>query len=163
MLFLAEGCGAGRCPVAPGTVGTLVGFVWIYLLLMPQNVLVYCGGTVAGLFAAVWIGARGEKISGIKDPASIVIDEIAALPVAFVGSVLANVKEGVTPPLSFYFSGGEMLALVVAFVGFRIFDVWKPWIIHRSQELPNGWGLVVDDFLAALPVAVLTYLATRFF
>lgn len=162
ILFLAEGCGAGRFPVAPGTVGTLAGFAWIYLLLLPQNIWFYLVGIAAGFFAAVWIGARAEKICGQEDPGSIVIDEIAALPLAFFGSVLASAKGSATPPLTYYFSSGEILALVVAFAGFRLFDIAKPWIIHRSQEIPNGWGLVLDDFLAALPVVPLTYLATRF-
>src|SRR5262245_13537285 len=90
IVFVAEGFGTGRFPVAPGTVGTLVGFVWIYLLLVPQSAWFYCLGTIAGFFASVWLGGRAEKILARKDPGSIVIDEIAALPAAFSGALLAT-------------------------------------------------------------------------
>ena len=78
IVFIAEGFGAGRIPVAPGTFGTLVGFGWMYLLLLPRSLPIYLGGTIAGLAAAVWIGGLAEKALNKKDPGSIVIDEIAA-------------------------------------------------------------------------------------
>jgi phosphatidylglycerophosphatase A len=66
---------------------------------------------------------------GKKDPSCVVIDEIAAVPVALAGV------------------GGWWI--VLGFCLFRLFDVWKPWPIRQSQELPGGWGIVVDDLLAA--------------
>src|SRR5689334_12363119 len=94
IVFVAEGFGTGRFPVAPGTVGTLVGFVWIYLLLLPESGLFYCFGTIAGFFASVWLGGRAETILERKDPGSIVIDEITALPLAFGGALLVT---GIVP------------------------------------------------------------------
>lgn len=161
VLFVAEGFGTGRIPFAPGTFGTLVGFVWTYLLLIPGNLAIYLAGLLLGFFGAVWLGGRGEKILGRKDPGSIVIDEIAAVPLAFFGAVLASSQGIATPQLAHYFHEGEALVLAVAFIGFRFFDIAKPWIIGRSQNLPGGWGLVVDDFLAALHVLPLTYLCSR--
>ena len=38
------------------------------------------------------------------------------------------------------------------FVLFRLFDIWKPWPISVSQNLPKGWGVVLDDVLAAVYV-----------
>ena len=38
---------------------------------------------------------------------------------------------------------------------FRLFDIWKPWPVRQSQALPGGWGVVVDDLLAALYAALL--------
>lgn len=140
-------------PVAPGTFGTLLGFGWIYLLLIPQNVLVYLGGTAVGFFAAVWIGGRAEQLLKLKDPGSIVIDEIVAMPLAFVAPLLF--AKGVsTPAFDGYFVRGLWLLPALAFVFFRIFDVTKPLFIARSQNLSGGWGLVVDDFLAAMLAAV---------
>jgi len=163
ILFVAEGLGAGRFPVAPGTAGTLVGFAWIYLLLIPQNFWFYMAGITIGFFAAVWLGGRGEAISGKKDPGSIVVDEIAAFPLAFLGAVIAFSKGAWTPPFSHYFQGKCWVVLFVAFAAFRFCDIAKPWIIARSQSLPGGWGLVVDDFLAALHVLPLTYAAAKLF
>ncbi len=158
IVFVAEGFGSGRVSVAPGTVGTLVGFVWIYLLLLPGSGLFFCVGTIAGFFASVWLGGRAEKILNRKDPGSIVIDEITALPVAFGGALLVT---GVVP-FSYFFHGKRWLVLFVAFAAFRFFDVSKPWIVGRSQNLPKGWGLTVDDFLAALLALPLSYVCARF-
>ena len=36
---------------------------------------------------------------------------------------------------------------------FRVFDIWKPWPIRQIQRLPGGWGVTVDDLLAAVYVA----------
>jgi phosphatidylglycerophosphatase A len=152
-LFVAHGFGTGWIPVAPGTFGTLVGFAWIYLLLIPQNLFVYIGGTIAGFFGAVWIGGRAERLLKIKDPGSIVIDEIAAMPVAFVAPLLFA-KGAWTPEFGYYLGRKYWLLPVLAFGFFRIFDVTKPLFIARSQNLKAGWGLVIDDFLAALLAAV---------
>ena len=163
ILFAAEGFGAGRFPVAPGTVGSLVGFGWIYILLLPGHLVAYIAGIVLGFFGAVWIGGAGELISGRTDPGSIVIDEIAALPLAFLGALVAESNSLATPSFGSFFHGTNIIALLVAFAGFRLFDVAKPWLIGRAQDLPGGWGLVVDDFLAALPVIPLTYAAAHYF
>jgi phosphatidylglycerophosphatase A len=154
IVFVAEGFGAGRFPVAPGTVGTLAGFVWVYLLLLPGSSLLYVVGTLAGFLGSVWVGGCGERILQRKDPGSIVIDEITALPLAFSGALLVT---GMVP-FSHFLRGKGLLVVLVSFMGFRIFDIAKPWIIGRSQNLPGGWGLTVDDFLAALHVVPFTYL-----
>ena len=41
---------------------------------------------------------------------------------------------------------------LLAFAAFRLFDIWKPWPVGPSQNLPGGWGVTVDDVLAALYV-----------
>jgi phosphatidylglycerophosphatase A len=35
------------------------------------------------------------------------------------------------------------------FAAFRFFDIVKPWPVRQSQSLPGGWGITVDDVLAA--------------
>jgi phosphatidylglycerophosphatase A len=61
-------------------------------------------------------------------------------------------------PFAQFLQGKRLLVPLVAFAAFRVFDITKPWIVGRSQTLPGGWGLTVDDFLAALCVMPLTYL-----
>ncbi len=149
ILFFAYGFGTGCIPVAPGTFGTIVGFGWVYLLLLPRNLWIYLLGIALGFFAAVWIGGRAEEILKIKDPGSIVIDEIAAVPLAFLAPVILFSKGASTPPLTYYFQANLWLLPVFTFVLFRLFDVTKPLFVGRSQNIKGGWGLVIDDFLAA--------------
>ena len=46
---------------------------------------------------------------------------------------------------------------------FRIFDILKPWPIRSSQALPAGWGITIDDFLAAIYVLIISFVFLRLF
>src|SRR5688572_26843450 len=155
VVFVAEGFGTGRMPFAPGTFGTALGVAWIYLLLLPRNVSVYLAGIVLGFFLAVWIGHRAEHILQKTDPVSIVIDEITAMPLAFLPAVLLMQSDGTTPAAAAFFSGKALLLPVLTFFLFRFFDIVKPLGIARVQKAPGGWGLVLDDYLAAIASAAL--------
>ena len=48
--------------------------------------------------------------------------------------------------------------MVAVFAAFRFFDVLKPWPVRQSQRLPGGWGVTMDDVLAALYVNLLAAL-----
>jgi phosphatidylglycerophosphatase A len=157
ILFLAQGFGTGCIPLAPGTFGTACGFLWTWFLLLPGNLWIYLAGIAAGFFLALWIGHRAEQILGLNDPGSIVIDENAALPLAFLPAVISTMTAGTLRPFSEFWHGNNIVLPLLAFVLFRYFDVAKPLGIKQSQNLPNGWGLVIDDFLAAVLAA--TFLA----
>ena len=43
-------------------------------------------------------------------------------------------------------------------MAFRFFDVAKPWPVYQSQSLPGGWGITIDDVLAAVYVNVVVLL-----
>lgn len=147
-VWLAEGFGVGRIPVAPGTFGSILGLGWCWLLLrVSPTLLHYLIGTLALTLAAVWIGHRAEKALGKEDPGQIVIDEICAIPIAAMYLVFtfgSTLREWPAWPW-----------WVGIFVLFRLFDVWKPWPVRQIQVLPRGWGLVLDDVLAALYVNIL--------
>ena len=153
ILWIAQGFGIGRVPVAPGTFGSVLGIAWAALLLVPGNLAVFALGTVAGLALSVYACGRAERILGKTDPGSVVIDEIAAIPVCFIGwiAVVAH-KLGRFPDSSQLFSGINVWWVVGVFVAFRVFDVAKPWPVYGSQKLPGGWGVTTDDFLAAIYV-----------
>ena len=152
-LWIAQGFGVGRIPVAPGTFGSLVGVLWFALLLVPGNLCLFVGGVVAGAALSVWLCGEGERILNQKDPGAVVLDEVAAIPLCFGGWV-AKVfwKTGAIPRLEDILGGQHWLAALGVFVAFRFFDVLKPWPVRQSQSLPGGWGVTVDDLLAALYV-----------
>ena len=85
----------------------------------------------------IWAAGREEARVGTKDPGSIVVDEVAGMLIACAGNPR-------TLPW--------MLGL---FLAFRALDVLKPLGINRVQELPGGFGVVVDDLLAGLYVSLL--------
>lgn len=73
-----------------------------------------------------------EKRSGQRDPSFVVIDEVAGMWLALLGA----------RQVWWYFLG--------AFIIFRLFDILKPGPINRLQELPGGWGIMLDDIGAGL-------------
>jgi phosphatidylglycerophosphatase A len=130
--LIAFGLGAGLVPVAPGTWGTLVALP-VYWLVSPRLEPVEFLLVVVVLFAlGVWAcGATGRAL-GIADHGGMVWDEtVAFLLVLFF-----------TPPAL------EWQAL--AFLIFRLFDILKPPPIrHYDRTLKNGFGVMLDDLIAA--------------
>src|ERR1700716_1249273 len=83
-LWLAQGFGAGRIPFMPGTFGSALGILWTIILLATRNLWWYLIGTAAGLLLSVWLCGAAERILRKKDPSSVVLDEISAMPICFL-------------------------------------------------------------------------------
>ena len=158
-LWIARGFDVGRIPLAPGTFGSMVGLLWFSILLLPGSAFFYVLGTFFGLGLSVWLCGKAETMLGQTDPGSVVLDEIAALPVCFFPWVMRDWfrLHHVPPPETFFGSRTWYLTAAI-FVLFRVFDVWKPWPVRQSQEWPGGWGVTADDFLAAIYVALVSLL-----
>ena len=156
-LWIAQGFGIGRIRVAPGTFGSALGLLWFGLLLHTGNLWLYLLGTVLGLVLSVWLSGIAEQILQKKDPSSVVIDEIAAIPVCFLGWVGKWwMGHHGLPSFSSFFSPKTWYWTLLIFALFRIFDIAKPWPVRGSQALSGGWGVTIDDFLAAIYVVVLS-------
>ncbi len=159
-VWLAQGLGVGLFPVAPGTLGSVLGVGWFACLITTGHLWIFLVGTLAGLALSVWLCGEAETALGRKDPSSVVLDEISSMPVCFLFWVLLLVfREGSFPGLEAFFSRTTWPATVGIFAAFRFFDVIKPWPVRQSQALPGGWGITVDDALAALYVTVRLLLA----
>ncbi len=135
--FLLTGFFSGLLPKAPGTWGSVVGVIIAYLviLFMPNPNLTI-------LLLAVLFTIIGYKLTNeyeatvtIHDDKRIVIDEIAGVLISI--GVLGDLKHD------------TFLKLVLAFIAFRLFDIWKPSIIGKIDEkAPGGLGVMGDDVVA---------------
>ena len=153
ILWVAQGFGVGRSPFAPGTLGSGIGLIWFAGLLATGNLVAF--GLVVGvsLGLSIWLCGAAEDILKQRDPGSIVLDEIVAMPVCFVGWLIGVLyREGVWPPPERLLNATTWPLVLVVFGLFRLFDVLKPWPVRQSQRLPGGWGVTVDDLLAAVYV-----------
>mgnify|MGYP000881719611 FL=1 len=131
--FLALGFGSGLLHPAPGTWGSLVGVVLGALLLPWLSAKTFFILTALCFFLGIWLCERTSHDMGVHDHGSIVWDEIVA-----VFLVLLTV-----PQVSLFWCA-------IAFVTFRLFDILKPYPIrYFDEKLTNGFGIMVDDILAA--------------
>jgi phosphatidylglycerophosphatase A len=82
-----------------------------------------------------------------RDPGEVILDEVVAMPLCFLGwwQLLT-----VWPAWS---------VLLAGFLLFRVYDIVKPFGIRRLQALPGGWGVVIDDTVAALAACGTLHLA----
>jgi phosphatidylglycerophosphatase A len=128
--LLAFGFGAGCSPKAPGTMGTLIGVV-IYLPLSRLPLTAYLAALVVVVLAGVWLCDKASRDLGVHDHPGIVWDEIA-------GYLLTMVAAPAGWPW-----------ILVGFVLFRLFDIWKPWPISwLDRRIGGGFGIMLDDLVA---------------
>jgi len=140
---IATGFGFGLAPKAPGTFGTLVG-IPIYLLVAEWSVLSF-GLLVLTLFVlGVWASEVRGRALNESDHGSIVWDEV-------VGYLITMM---VAPAATIFW-------IVLGFVFFRLFDIWKPWPIRWfDNSIKSGFGTMLDDVVAGLYAALALWLVT---
>jgi phosphatidylglycerophosphatase A len=137
-VWLATGLGVGMASPAPGTIGGLWGLplAWWACSFPQAGALLAIVGVLS--LAAVAICQRAATEFGdADDPPAVVLDEIVATPLAFLGVGFASWQ---------IVLGGWLL--------FRLFDIWKPGPVRVAEKLPGGWGIVADDLAAALLACV---------
>ena len=146
---LSTGLGAGFAPIAPGTVGSLEG-VGIFLavfalhLALPASLLLLAILNILMFAVGVWASTRTCEITGLKDPRIVVIDEVS-------GQLIALTPLALWPSFS-------IAAVVLGFLLFRLFDIFKPYPIRKLEHLHAGLGVMADDALAGIYAAVLLWL-----
>ena len=134
--FLALGFGSGLAPKAPGTFGTLAALP-LYFLIADCSLVNYLLITLLVTVAGFWLCDKAAKDMQVHDHGAIVWDEIAGLLITLIAV-----------PVSW-------LAVLVGFMLFRLFDIFKPWPIKLlDRHVKGGFGIMIDDVLAGIFAAV---------
>jgi phosphatidylglycerophosphatase A len=166
-LFVATAGGLGYFPKAPGTLGSLAGVAlywgifkiceaWIRstarsgaeVLPPPESMSLVFQWFLAPLLLILGVWASGvvEKYSKVTDPQFVVIDEVSGQQLALLlGTAWAAAL--------------NWKYLLLGFVLFRLFDIWKPFPTRRAESLPGGWGIMTDDWIAGIYAAIVLWLA----
>jgi phosphatidylglycerophosphatase A len=142
--FVATGFGTGYLPIGPGSWGTFPGMLlcWCMQPLHPSLYLLLIlllGGV--GIWLATVVEANDFKE---KDPGAIVIDEIVAFPLTMF-----------LIPLS-------LGTLMVGFFFNRLMDTMKIWPCYGLQRLPGGWGIMIDDLIAAVYSCIIMHVILHY-
>jgi phosphatidylglycerophosphatase A len=144
-LLAATGGGAGYARRFPGTLGTCLAIPCSLVLNQLAIHTVYGGVLVLVGFTALAIWLSGKAAAFLvhkKDPQVIVIDEIA-------GFLIAN-----------FLNQPKLSSVALAFILFRFFDIVKLFPAAQAEELPSGFGIVLDDAVAGVyTFAILQLLA----
>jgi len=124
---------------------------------------------IVGLIG-VWSSSRVARFAGIKDPQYVVIDEVSGMHLTLVLGIMP-----LTLPMHFIhpenasvfalYSALSLLNwkyLLLGFIFFRVFDIWKPFPVRRLEKLPGGWGIMADDWMAGIYAAILLRIALHF-
>ena len=135
--FIATGFFVGRIPFAPGTLGTLLGIPLV--LIFPTKKLLL--GAIVVLFILGWVSAH-KVIQKKKnpDPEEVVIDEI-------VGYLA-----------SFLFVEPTYKTIVLAFILFRVIDVFKPFPVNLFEKFPGALGVMADDFAGGVLTSLILFI-----
>ena len=139
--------GVGYLPLIPGTFGSLVsvGIFLLFTQLLTGTALfaVVLLFTLTVTFSGIWAASRTEELAGRKDPGKVVVDEVA-------GQMLALL------PLTVFALQPLTRGVIVSFILFRLFDIFKPYPAGRFERLKGGYGIMCDDLVAGGYVAVIT-------
>jgi len=136
---VATSLGIGYMGKGGGTVAAAVcAVLWLCIFTSGYDPLVFIVTAVVTVLG-IWSSGEVEQFWG-KDSSRVVIDEVAGMCVSLLFIP-------VTP--------GYVLA---AFVLFRFFDIVKPFYIRRTEHLPKGWGVMLDDVVAGIYANILLQL-----
>ena len=139
----------GRRLPAPGTWGSAAGLLYFTVFFNRSPFEGTAGNLILsalGAYAAVAFCGEAEFRLGRKDPGEVILDEFVAMPLCFLDwpGML-----GPLPAWAIFLSGFGL---------FRVYDIIKPFGIKKLQDLPAGWGIVIDDTAAALATCVTLHL-----
>lgn len=130
--FIALGFGSGLAPKAPGTFGTLLGWLLFPALSwsMPDSMLL-------ALLAVFFVGGvlaadRAGRALGVPDHGAIVWDEMVAIWLVLL------------------FTPSTLVWQAMAVALFRFFDIVKPPPVRNVEAaFKGGFGVMIDDIVAA--------------
>ena len=120
----------GKLPIAPGTWGSMGALIlWLFL---PVTTSVHLPVILTLFVLGVYSSQQVAKYMQVHDPSEVVIDEAVGMGI------------------SLFMLPHSYGLYLLAFIVFRIFDILKPSFIYQVQNLPGGWGIMLDDVLAGL-------------
>ncbi|WP_367105395.1 phosphatidylglycerophosphatase A [uncultured Psychrobacter sp.] len=149
--WLGIGLGSGLPRRAPGTWGTVGGII-VAIPLMSLGFIPFLIITLLSCIVGIWICGRTSELMQVHDDPHIVWDEwagiwITLLPFSYMGVTVANFWQDISQSLS-------IIALVIAFILFRFFDIIKPPPIGwADKKVAGGLGIMLDDIIAGFMAA----------
>lgn len=110
----------------------------VYLVVSSAlGILILVTFLVSGV--GVVVATNVATYLGKKDPQIVVVDEVSGQLISYlgIGGGIPNWKY-----------------LLLGFILFRVFDIWKPFPARQAESLPGGLGIMADDWIAGIYAAL---------
>jgi phosphatidylglycerophosphatase A len=143
-------------------------FVWLVFKNHPDPVFwAQIMLAIAIAVLGVWSANRAAAFWKQGDPQRVVIDEVSGQHLTLLlGSIVPIWWKALQPVSPSYLLGAVSLDsplnwkyLLLGFILFRVFDIWKPFPARQAESLPGGWGIMADDWVAGIYAAIGLWLA----
>ena len=139
---------------------------WAFVVLLVPSMFVFLCVSLVG----VWSSSKAAAYAGVSDPQFVVIDEVSGMVLTLVlGIAPLGLPTHLLPTenasVFALYSGLSLLNwkyLLLGFLLFRLFDIWKPFPVRQLEKLPRGWGIMADDWMAGIYAAILLRVALHF-
>ncbi len=139
--------GTGFLRPAPGTWGSLAALPAAWIVHMIGGPVFLAIGAALLYFSGVYATRIETEASDDHDPGWIVIDEVVGQWIALLPVSIGALHAGL-PPQNLW------PGIVAAFLLFRLFDIWKPWIIGWADRRGDAVGVMLDDVFAGFFAAL---------
>jgi len=144
--LLSHWFGVGLIPIMPGTWGSAAALPFVWAMTHYGSAWVLWCSIVILSALGIWAAGRYALAIETDDPSEVVIDEVAGQWITFA----------LVPPVT-------LELLLIGFLLFRVFDIWKPWPVRwADRHIHGGLGIMLDDILAGVYACLGLYLVTLF-
>jgi len=135
----------GKSPLAPGTLGSFMGVVLWYYLISIDFLYLMIFFIFYTILSYILINIY-LKNSNDDDPSEVISDEI-------IGQLI---------PLSIVSIVDDTYLILIAFISFRIFDIFKFYPANKAEELPGASGVILDDVIAGIYSLIIVFISKYF-
>lgn len=135
--------GVGKLRPAPGTWGSAAAVALAVLFYQMGAALLVPAGFVLATVLGLWAVPKAVAGKADKDPSEIVIDEVAGQWLAMCFTIIPLWSHGISILAAWP-------GFVAPFLLFRLFDIWKPWLVGRADRRGDAAGVMLDDLWAGL-------------
>ena len=138
MLFISKAIitlfGAGYIKYAPGTIGSILTILIWFLIYTAFGQIYFLGLFLILAVGSYYLIKKYLSVYNKKDPQEIIIDEFI----------------GISIPLLFVSSYQSYFEILLVFVSFRIFDIFKIYPVNKAEMLDGPIGIILDDVIAGI-------------
>jgi len=161
-LLIATALGLGEMPKAPGTFGALAGVALTtvyWSMALPDRPFGHFAGDTHFFISPTWFAVAATLLVAVVGVAA------ATSTANYLGKIDPQIVglDEVSGQLISYFGIGAAVPnwkyLLLGFILFRAFDIWKPFPARQAESLPGGLGIMADDWIAGVYAALGLWIA----